>query len=275
MIDIFVINLEKESEKLQNIAILFKKYNLNFRRINAVNGHDLEESTILKYVSQSQSIKTIKRELTNSEIGVALSHISIYNIMIKENIQHAIIMEDDIDFNSEFLEFLQYIERLPSAWEVVLLGHHVKESNFIDTPGILWWHKKITKTLQCIQFSEFPFGAYGYLLHQKGAKKLIKNVQPLNQPIDHYTADKDIVTLYGVYPACIRLHSYWGMQSNLSSERDRLNSVLIIPDAPLKKWLKSLPYISTLITKRRVLYRFFKQFKLPYILQNNSDKNYE
>ncbi len=95
-------------------------------------------------------------------------------------------------------------------------------------------------------------------------------MQPLKQPIDHYTADKDILTLYGVYPACIKIHAYWGMQSNLSSERDRVNSALVATDSQVKKWLKKLPYISMVITKRRILYRFLKRFKLPYILQENS-----
>ncbi len=267
MIEIFVINLDRDKGKRRHIEALFARHNLKFTRIEAVDGHQLDNEKIQLFASQSKAMNVMGRVLTSAEIGVALSHMLIYSRMIEEKIDKVVILEDDIEFNNSFSECLKYTAQLPIDWEVVLLGHRAIQSAFVEASSSLWSQKKIGEIFHCIRFAEFPFGTHGYLINRKGAEKMLKVLQPLVEPIDHYTGDDTVVNLYGISPVCIRLNAVLEKQSNVSEERDQLTEQLKHPDSKLKQMIKHIPY---LVKTGRVTERFLRRLKRPNIYKETS-----
>jgi len=98
-LSIFVVNLKKDREKKEFIIALCKKYGLQIEFIDAVDGRNLSRANILDVYSKEEAIKNIGRELSSGEIGCALSHKKIYKKMLDENINQALILEDDVEFD--------------------------------------------------------------------------------------------------------------------------------------------------------------------------------
>ena len=81
-ISIFIVNLKKDIEKKEYMQELCQKYNLQVEFIEAVDGRALDEEDIAELYSRDKSINEIRRELFVPEIGCALSHKYIYELML-------------------------------------------------------------------------------------------------------------------------------------------------------------------------------------------------
>lgn len=116
---IFVINLKKDTKRLELILDQFKKLNItNFEIVEAVYGKDLtQEELNLKYESKSAS--RIVRELSPPEIGCALSHIKVYHKIIKEN-KRCLILEDDVIISDTFKNFIDI--EIEDSSDIIFFG---------------------------------------------------------------------------------------------------------------------------------------------------------
>jgi glycosyl transferase family 25 len=76
---IFVINLKKDKDRLDNMINNFNKYNFhNWERIDAVNGKELGK----KY-----------GKLNYSETGCYLSHLKTLKLLLEQKLEYAVIDE--------------------------------------------------------------------------------------------------------------------------------------------------------------------------------------
>ena len=98
-VPIFIVNLKRAVDRKKQIQQICKEYNLNVEFIEAVDGSLLNKEEIECVYSETKTIEKIGRSLSKGEIGCALSHLAIYQKMLKENIKQAIIFEDDIVLN--------------------------------------------------------------------------------------------------------------------------------------------------------------------------------
>jgi GR25 family glycosyltransferase involved in LPS biosynthesis len=101
---IFVINLKRDTDRLNKILQQFKYFNItNFEIFEGVDGKNLTYDNLKNY--DSKTSKRIIRELSLSEIGCALSHIEVYRRIINEN-KRCLIIEDDVVLSDEFKNFI-------------------------------------------------------------------------------------------------------------------------------------------------------------------------
>ncbi len=219
-IDVFIINLKKDTQKKEHMQKLCLKYDLQPEFIDAVYGRNLDKNIILNVYSKDLALKYFGRELTRGEIGTALSHLAIYRQMIDQKIHTVLILEDDVDFEINNQDLIGIIEKLPKDWECVMLGHHTKRSRDIDTLASFWNKKQINNNLQCVRFAEQPFGGYGYIINQAGALKRLNNFKIIDRPIDHWS-DKEL-NLYGIQPSIIKINEYFLNYSSLTSARNKM-----------------------------------------------------
>lgn len=77
--------------------------------------------------------------LTYGQLGCALSHLEICKKMINEDIDIALVMEDDCDFNDNISNIKEYMEMLPSDWGLLYVGY--LPNSYISNPN----YKKLYK----------------------------------------------------------------------------------------------------------------------------------
>jgi len=180
---IIYINLNKRPERNKNILIEFNKHQLNkfnIQRFSAVDGTEIDYNNLSKNIISQNAISDalnknagIYSVMTKGAIGCALSHYSIYNIIINNNnnSDYYLIIEDDIEFNDDFLNKLNlYLKELP-YYDMLYLGYHSYKSNDHNLD------------LKYFDKPKYIFGTYGYIINKNAAQKLL-NAFPLTKQID-------------------------------------------------------------------------------------------
>ena len=94
-IKVLIISL-KNSKRLPYLKKKLNNLKIKFKIIDGINGNYYYKKKKLDKISDEKIIfKTIGRRMSPSEIGAAASHIKAYKFIVKNNIDQAIIFEDD------------------------------------------------------------------------------------------------------------------------------------------------------------------------------------
>jgi len=201
---IFIINLDRQTDRWSEIKKELKRLNttqgqclLNFsERFSAIDARELstknngEEKINTSYKIQDQfyvdpdpRLLNIIREqnieiaLTKEEIAVALSHISTWEKIVLNDIPYALVLEDDVYFESDFSKILNdcWNEITTDKVKFDLLFLSFKEVN--HNPEIT----EISTNLSTVNRGIWWFS--GYVLSLEGAKQLLQRI-PVVGPID-------------------------------------------------------------------------------------------
>jgi GR25 family glycosyltransferase involved in LPS biosynthesis len=212
---IFYINLDRRTDRNNNIKQELKRNGLEndeyeIVRIPAVDGSRLNlnkiphnlitEKGINEYKNKDKNNKTGIR-LTSGAIGCALSHKIVWEKILNENIQAALILEDDIHINKNFHHELDtYRKNLPNEiakdYDIIFLGYHPATIKYI-------YKNTLNDPINGIYVkASRVYGLFGYIVTKQGAKKLI-DIFPISQQIDteisNYLTKKKL-TAYLVKP---------------------------------------------------------------------------
>jgi len=237
---IFVINLKKDIEKKEHMLKICKAFSLDCNFIDAVYGKTLSEEEIGKHYAKDMATKYSDRGMSLGEIGCLLSHKYIYQKMIDEEIEQALILEDDIEFSDDIKNVFDSMDLFPKNWEVLLLGHHSHTARDDETKASIWWKQHISTEYKLIRPSEKGKGTYGYLINNRGAKKLLGTLDQYYKPIDHYTGNDKEVNIYAISPVQIKIHTEMSDQHHSMDDRTDAQKKIVANNRAKKMSLKQI-----------------------------------
>ena len=172
----FIINLDKDIERIETIKKQLNEAHVKHERFPAVYGKTLSKKDphYLKYISPKG-----KTTLSLAQIGCALSHIHIWEqVANQKDNKHFLILEDDAIVPKNINTLLNTrLTQLPESWDMLLLG-----GNTIR--GVKYsknWIKPKRKDKK-----HGNYGLFGYIINAKCAKKLLKMCLNMDKTIDHY-----------------------------------------------------------------------------------------
>lgn len=188
---IFIINLEHAHERRDSVERQMAALGLEYEFIPAVYGKHLSPEERAQKYDDSKAFRNQCRSLVDAEIGIALSHINIYERIINEDISSACILEDDVILPENFAEMLSLLEETVSADlpEIILLSH-------AETKGA---GRKIGN----VGIKDFKTGFYAssYIVNNLGARALREELFPVGDVADcwdrlrrHKVIDIKVVT---------------------------------------------------------------------------------
>ncbi|EMB19823.1 hypothetical protein HMPREF9723_02520 [Treponema denticola OTK] len=160
----FVLNLEHNTERKKYMQNLLNDIPIDYEFFPAVYGKSI--TNIEQFYDSILAEKKAKRQLNVGEIGTAISHKNIYKKMIDENIEQALILEDDVTFLDGFIDVYKKIEKINVGNKIILLGTIVKKK----IKKI--WKKKLTSEHSMYLVLNNYAGAYGYIIGLDAAKKI-------------------------------------------------------------------------------------------------------
>lgn len=206
---IFVINLDRDEERLKFAQEQAEKNGFSFERVAGVFAKEMSASELKKDVNYLRFTLRMGKRPGLGEIGCALSHIKIYRKMVEENIPYACILEDDIFILDHFKEQLEKL----GAWFnqdkpfVVRLNMPVKnsESNEIAIRN------------------HADYSACSYCLNLAAANALLKDNYPLHTFADDWPNwDKHkVIELYNSNPkVCWHNNAASGFNSTLVDDKN-------------------------------------------------------
>lgn len=206
----FVISAKDNIERRKYMRDILSNLDINYEFFDAVIGNNLSEKEIDKVYDEEKAKKhkTIKRSLRKSEIGCALSHLNIYKQIIEQDLNNALIFEDDIkpvyDNIDNYVD--NALKELPPDWDLFLLGtlNHYETASFSYKlklisyyPFIktffpvkneyryqeLWniYPKKFSKSLKR---AGYFMGCHAYGISRAGAQKILNYSDDIFTPMD-------------------------------------------------------------------------------------------
>jgi GR25 family glycosyltransferase involved in LPS biosynthesis len=177
--EIYYINLNERNDRKIEMEKLLRKINLNYYRIDAINGNNLnydkllQEKIVLDYSFNDYNKKD--KKLNMGEIGCYLSHVSAWNKFIESRKNYGIFFEDDIVINELYFNkvFNRIIDELIIYnFDILFLSRNaMSNSQFYEGQIIGKFFYKPSKIM---------YGAHSYILSKKGAKKFINYFNTIN-----------------------------------------------------------------------------------------------
>jgi glycosyl transferase family 25 len=192
-VPIFVINLDRSPERLAFMRAQADRIGLKFERVSGIDGaRALPQWLSSRFLSETGEIRS---RMSSGEVGCYASHLVTFAAMIERKIKAAVVLEDDVTLDADFLRAAQAaIAAAPEGWDCIHLSTRFKNPCFpvADLEG----QRKL------VRFSRMPAGSAAYAISFEGASKLLApglRTRPFDMEFRYaWLADLDI---FGVYPA--------------------------------------------------------------------------
>lgn len=182
-IPIFVISLSDAKLRRKHITAELKNAGLAFTFLDAVNGKELPPKE-LEAVCDMQAVNKNPQWLSPGAIGCALSHLNIYQTIVKEQYPWTLILEDDVVLTDNFREHLKSILQHTSTEEVIMLYFQSWEPLLLNKPGAVKYLNEFAIYPPVDIAQVITTGAYLISLH--AAEKMAKNILPIQVSADSW-----------------------------------------------------------------------------------------
>ena len=185
----FIVNLEKDTLKKEKILEQTEKLNLKAEIIPAVYGKNLSKEDLKNLVYDYPNCA-----LALGEIGCALSHLNIYNKIVKEDIPISFILEDDAILSKDIVPMLDFLEKSDekSKPNVYLLSYMIDYLPFTKKKTPVGNMYKIYRS----------YCTLGYVINEEAAKRITQIQTPVKFEADMWESFRFIsgINVYGIIP---------------------------------------------------------------------------
>ncbi|MXW90758.1 MAG: glycosyltransferase family 25 protein, partial [Rhodospirillaceae bacterium] len=191
---VYVINLDRDVERLINIRASLQQLGIPFTRFPAFLGTDIPDRWTSDFGRDNP--------MGAGQIGCYASHLQVIANILETDETARVILEDDCELSADFAEFLADIpEQLPEDWDIVRLSPSLKNL------------KRPVRRIATLRegrglyiYSRPPSNAVGYIINRRFAEHFTKPVErrvSLDAHFRYLTLFGDL-TCYGVYPPPVR-----------------------------------------------------------------------
>lgn len=127
---IYVINLDRNPERMDFMRGQLGRLGLAFERFPAVYGKALSEDERKAGFSPVRSFIASKKRMSDAEIGVAMSHVGCYRRLLATDEPAALVFEDDVKLGAGFPDALARVGRFldPAKPQVVVFSGYGVEN---------------------------------------------------------------------------------------------------------------------------------------------------
>lgn len=210
-VPIFWINLERSERRRNIMQTRLDKYNLNHKRIEAVDGNEIDFEEYKKKFNIGR--------LNKYELACTLSHMKVIKHCYNQDLEYALILEDDTNFDyfpyktDTILELLKELKTIG--------GECLQLANIINRKLFSKCDFKNNKYI-----NSSVAGAQSYLLTKQGMKKIIDNFEnnrkiEVAEPMIYNNVKNYLTAPYFSYPF---LRNDDGEKIDLSTIRENTKS---------------------------------------------------
>ncbi len=252
----FVINLDRATNRWQNIFSQLHSLGINIQRIPAIDAREDKLPTNITAPLGHPSKYLYPKALTNGEIACYLSHIACWKALLESTENWVAILEDDILLSPRAKFFLSSPNWIPSGIHILQLHTSEKHWRCRTMPK----HIPLQNRSSLYNVIDPSFGACCYLMDREAAKIALNLSYPIVAPVDEFLFNfkspfTQIFPTWRLNPACA-LHNDFGLSyigdRRLSkgipmSVRNHLSFKRLYLSAR-KNWLKRFLCVDTVFT---------------------------
>ena len=200
---VYLLNLDKSTDRLANVKPLIEDLGYSYTRISAVYGKTLSQEYRDRVTNPDKYKLLLHNDIGAGTIGCYLSHINIWKEFLQSQHSYALIFEDDVEFEPKKLKKL--VDLLLSAsdeWDLVNID--------VNRHGFSKPVKQLSQLFRLVKFRVRVGNTSCYLVNRKAAMALVQKSLPISMPVDHYMMrpwEFDI-KIRGVTPQIV--HQFFG-----------------------------------------------------------------
>jgi glycosyl transferase family 25 len=197
----FVINLDRDTERMAEMAQRLNALQLPFERVPAVLGRSLGTDERSTLYDADANRRHYHSPLVDGEIGCYASHLRLWQRLAAEAVSAAqapaavnLVLEDDVLLDASVREVADALGRCASGWDMVKLMGRRREAKAETLP--------LTASTTLLRYRRPPSLTGAYLISAAGAAKLASARQPFFRPVDidiRHWWECDL-RLFGVFP---------------------------------------------------------------------------
>ncbi len=177
---IFVLTLAGDEARRQPLLDRLAENGLQWRLVYGVDGRRGLPPEYLPMIDRGAAQDRLKRPMTDSEFACALSHRRIYEIIMAEGLDGALVLEDDAILTPDFPDFIRAGHHLTDT--LALLYHY-------SGRALPWQRRKAGRWLM-YRPTRRASGCTGYTLSRNMAHELLQAMTPVSfvsdWPVDLY-----------------------------------------------------------------------------------------
>lgn len=164
--NIYVINLDKRTDRLEACQREFDKIGATFERVPAIDGSTLGD---IELKAQRDEMRWNK-----GAYALTLTTIKVLEDAIEKGYNNILIMEDDIEFHPLFdINARKALKTIPENYDLAFLGYtHTRPP--VRHNG--YWQKMVS-----------AFSCHAYSVNKHMMKFYLSLLKRLDAPIDHHT----------------------------------------------------------------------------------------
>lgn len=190
----FCISLKSAAQRREIVSKHLKSHGIDFHLFDAIHATKMGLETKLSYLDDHPNWKPENGptyRISQNILGCSISHYTIWRIMEYLDDDYFLVVEDDVELCDGFKEkLISIIERLPSDWQFVFVGHCCLDPNiFMVCDGVA-------------QTSTPPMCTHAYLVRKTAVKHLIATNELMYAPIDIQLKKRTLPTIshYSLVP---------------------------------------------------------------------------
>lgn len=174
MIKSYIINLDRNPERMEAISKQFKELGLPYQRHIAIDGKNISDDALTKFAEARPRVKLVGK-WTKGKMGCHLSHRGLWEIAANSSDPYTAIFEDDLIVSDHIRDALISYESIPEGCDIVRLESTAFMSCLISqNETVPFGNRTLHKILPNQHKNYFPMGAGAYILSRDAARKLIE-----------------------------------------------------------------------------------------------------
>jgi len=176
----YVINLARSADRRAHVIAELRKAKIDYEIITGVDGLELDmhDRATIDPVLFTRSL------WPEGMAGCALSHLRVYQKMIADGLDTALVLEDDVTLPGDLDGLADALAEHTDGAELVLLNYDSKDTcemsreGAIDLPG----SRRLVLPIDVRQ----PASSAGYLITRQAAKRMSESVLPVRVSPDDW-----------------------------------------------------------------------------------------
>jgi glycosyl transferase family 25 len=171
---IFIINLDSSKARWHECQRQLP--NTIFERISAINGANLSETELKECFDINLNTQQYYKTLTAGEIACYLSHRKAWAKIIEDNLDFALILEDDFLLNANVEQLVAAISKIEHSWHCIKLAEYPVKRRELGATTI--------DGFRLVAYNKVPARTCAQAISKEGAKRLLLASEKFGRPID-------------------------------------------------------------------------------------------
>lgn len=176
---IFVINLKTSPDRRKAAETQLVRQGLTPTFVQAADGRKMSDAEVAALVDFEGRLRRAPKPLNRAEVGCYLSHWSVLERIVAEDIGQALVMEDDLLAADELAPVLGALATRPlPPYDMIKVG--ISEPQTKPFTPIL----PLTATSSLVRRHNVVNSNIAYVITKAGAARFLKYGRPIRYPVD-------------------------------------------------------------------------------------------